>query len=91
MAYFSLKIISMVKNYARDAKHSISLTLQFILLTKTIPIQAPPLTLYQLHDVFFIQLKDDACILCNEILRIFLHNLVGKFEEEGRTDECVFA
>ena len=30
MAYFSLKIISMVKNYvyARDTKHSSSLTLQ---------------------------------------------------------------
>jgi len=58
MAYFSLKIISMVKNYARDAKHSSSLTLQCIPHTMTIPIQAPPLTLYQLHDVFFIQLKD---------------------------------
>ena len=39
MAYFSLKIISMVKNYARDAKHSSSLTLQCIPHTMTIPIQ----------------------------------------------------
>jgi hypothetical protein len=39
MAYFSLKIISMVKNYTRDAKHSSSLTLQCIPHTMTIPIQ----------------------------------------------------